>query len=99
VPRTAVTSVLVRNHHGADLRIWVMDEDGKSHRLGIAPKLGSATMVLPQAVRLPARLTFAVIPLSHDEPQVGSPVLVDLGAKLVFTVGPDASLSTLSRLP
>ncbi len=81
------------------MRIWVIGEDGTSHRLGIAPRLGSATLVLPRAVRLPARLTFVVIPLSHDEPQVGSPVLVDIGAKLVFTVDQDASLSTLTRLP
>ena len=99
VPRTSVTTVLVRNHHGADLRIWVIGEDGKSHRLGIAPRLGSATVVLPQALSLPAWLTFVAIPMSHDEPQTSAPVVVEAGAKLVFTVAHDASLSTLARLP
>ena len=56
-------------------------------------------MVLPQRVALPARLLFVAIPMSSDEPQTSSPVIVELGAKLVFTVGHNASLSTLSRLP
>ena len=99
IPRATATTVLVRNHHGADLRIWAVGEDGTSHRLGIVPKLGSTTMVLPQRVALPARLLFVAIPMSSDEPQTSSPVIVELGAKLVFTVGHNASLSTLSRLP
>ena len=97
--RTTETTVLVRNHYGADLRIWVVAEDGTSHRLSIVPKLGSATVVLPGAVRLPARVFFVAMPMSGDEPQTSSPVTVELGAKLVFTVAHNASLSTLSRLP
>ena len=99
IPRETVTTVLVRNHHGADLRIWAVGEGGTSHRLGIVPKLGSTTMALPQRLLLPARLLFVAIPMSHDEPQTSNPVTVELGAKLVFTVGQNASLSTLSRLP
>src|SRR5687768_159474 len=99
IPRATVATVLVRNHHGADLRIWVLFEDGTSHRLGIVPKLGSATMVLPQRVALPAQVSFVAIPMSADEPQTSSPVIVEIGAKLVFTVAHHASLSTLSRLP
>ena len=98
VPAT-VTTVLVRNHHGADLRIWVVAEDGTNHRLGIVPKLGSTTMVLPLRGRLPSQLLFVVIPMSSDEPQRSGPVTVEPGAKLVFTVGHDASMSSLSRLP
>jgi hypothetical protein len=98
-PRATVTTVLVRNHHGADLRIWVVYEDGTSHRLGIVPKLGSTTMVLPQRVALPAQVSFVAIPMSSDEPQTSSPVIVEIGAKLVFTVAHDASRSTLARLP
>lgn len=99
IPRATVTAVLVRNHHGADLRIWVVGEDGTNHRLGIVPKLGSATMALPQRLALPARVLFVAIPMSGDEPQTSEPVTVDIGAKLVFTVAHSASLSTLSRLP
>jgi hypothetical protein len=94
-----VTTVLVRNHHGADLRIWVVAADGQSYRLGFVPKLGSATLVLPSAVRVPSRLAFVAIPMSHDEPQTSAPVEVDVGARLVFTVAHAASLSTLARLP
>ena len=99
IPRATVTTVLVRNHHGADLRIWVVGEDGTSHRLGIVPRLGSTTMVLPPRVALPGPLLFVAVPMSGDETQTSSPVVVEIGAKLVFTVAHDVSLSTLSRLP
>ena len=99
IPGTPVATVLVRNHHGADLRIWVVAEDGTSHRLGIVPRLGSTMMVLPQRVALPAPLLFVAVPMSSDETQTSSPVVVEIGAKLVFTVAHHASLSTLSRLP
>ena len=99
VPRETVTTVLVRNHHGADLRLWVVGADGTNHRLGIVPKLGSTTLVLPRSVVLGGRVFFVAIPLSGDEPQTSEPVTVEIGAKLVFTVAHDASLSTLARLP
>ena len=99
IPREAVATVLVRNHHGADLRIWVVAEDGTSHRLSIVPRLGSATLALPKAVRLPGRVFFVAMPMSSDDPQTSSPVTVEIGAKLVFTVAHSASMSTLSRLP
>jgi hypothetical protein len=99
IPRETVTTVLVLNHHAADLRIWVVGEDGTSHRLSIVPKLGSATLALPRTVRLPARVFFVAMPMSGDEPQTSSPVTVEIGAKLVFTVAHNASLSTLARLP
>jgi hypothetical protein len=56
-------------------------------------------MVLPGQVRLPARMMFVVIPLSGDEPQSSTPVTIELGAKLVYTVAHDATMSTLARLP
>ena len=99
IPRPTTTSVLVRNHHGADLRVWVVGEDGASRRLGIVPRFGSATMTLSGQVRLPARVMFVVIPLSGDEPQTSSPVDVEIGAKLVYTVAHDGAMSTLARLP
>ena len=36
-------TVVVRNHHEADLRLYVMVAVGKSHRLGLVPKFGAAT--------------------------------------------------------
>ena len=99
IPRETATTVLVRNHAGADLRIWVVAEDGTSHRMAIVPKLGSTTMPLPGRIRLPGRLLFVAIPMSSDEPQTSGPVTVEIGAKLVFTVAHSASMSTLSRLP
>jgi hypothetical protein len=99
VPRETVTTVLVRNHHGADLRLWVVGGDGRNYRLGIVPRLGSTTLVLPSSAVLAGRVLFVAIPLSGDEPQTSEPVTVEVGAKLVFTVAQDASLSTLARLP
>ncbi|HUQ82739.1 MAG TPA: hypothetical protein VM076_16430 [Gemmatimonadaceae bacterium] len=99
VPRETVTTVLVRNHHGADLRLWVVSGDGASHRLGIVPKLGSTNIVLPRSVVLPAQVLFVAIPMSGDDPQTSGPFTVEAGAKLVFTIAAGASLSTLSRLP
>ena len=99
IPRETVTTVLVRNHHGADLRIWVIGENGKSHRLGFAPRMGSTTMVIPRDVVLPARLTFVAIPMSHDDPQTSEPFVVDAGAKLVYTVAISPTASALARLP
>jgi hypothetical protein len=96
---TAAASVVVRNHHGADLRVYVMAADGASHRLGIAPRLGAATLVLPRHIRLPAQLTFVAIPLSSDEPQVIGPIDVDVGTNLVFTVESAAPSSTLVKRP
>ena len=96
---TAAASVVVRNHHGADLRVYVMATDGTSHRLGIAPRLGVATLLMPRRIRLPAELTFVVIPLSSDEPQVIGPIDVDVGTNLVFTVESAAPLSTLVKRP
>ena len=98
MPRETVTTVLVRNHYGADLRIWVVAEDGTSHRLSIVPKLGSTTIALPKSVRLPARVFFVAMPMSPDEPQASDAITVELGAQMVFTVASDASLSTLTML-
>ena len=89
--------MIVRNHHGADLRVWVVAADGSSHRLGIVPRLGSATLVLPGAVRLPAQVMFVVIPLSADEPQQSDPIVIEGSTELVFTVASDASASTLVK--
>ena len=98
-PVEAPATVVVRNHHEADLRLYVMVADGKSHRLGLVPKFGAATLALPRGIRLPAVLSFAAIPLSDAEPQVTGPIDVDAGTRLVFTVAHAASLSTLSKLP
>ena len=92
-------TVIVRNHHGSDLRVYLIAPDGTSYRLGLAPRFGSAMLPLPRAVRLPAELTFVVIPLSHDDPQMSERVEIDASAKLLFTVGHDAALSRLTRLP
>lgn len=99
IPRSSATTVVVRNHHGADLRIYVITAGGRSHRLGIAPRNGSATLELPRALLLPAALTFVAVPLGHEEPQMSSPVAVDVGTKLVFTVTHIPSASTLTKRP
>jgi protein TonB len=78
MPRETVTTVLVRNHYGADLRIWVVAEDGTSHRLSIVPKLGSTTIALPKSVRLPARVFFVAMPMSPDEPQASDAITVEV---------------------
>jgi hypothetical protein len=97
--KPTTTTVVVRNHHEADLRVFVMTADGKSYRLGLVPKFGAATLVLPSAIRLPAEVSFAAIPMSNAEPQAVGPIEVDIGTRLVFTVAYEASLSTLTRLP
>ena len=96
-PPPITATVLVRNHHGADLRIYVVGADGGNHRLGIVPRFGSAELVLPRALRLPAELKFVAMPMSHDSPQVSGAMLVDVGAELVLTVESDAPFSTLTR--
>ena len=95
--RSSASTVVVRNHHGADLRIWVVAPDGTSYRLGIVPRLGVATLVLPRAIHPPATVMFVAIPFSSDEPQTSEPIIVDGSTQLVFTVAHDASVSTLVR--
>ena len=92
-------TVVVRNHHGADLRVYATIADGKSHRLGLVPKFGAATLELPRSIRLPVTLSFVAIPMSDGEPQATGPIDVGVGTRLVFTVAHAASLSTLTKLP
>ena len=96
-PKATVTTIVVRNHHGADLRIWAVAPDGTNHRLGLAPKLGAATLALPGALRLPAQIQFVAMPMSSDDPQLTGPILVEAGAEIVFTVEGAATMSTLTR--
>jgi hypothetical protein len=74
IPKATVTTIVVRNHHGADLRIWAVAPGGANHRLGLVPRLGVSTLVLPGAIRLPAQVQFAAIPMSSDDPQVTDPI-------------------------
>lgn len=97
--RPASATLVVRNHHEADLRLYIMVAGGRSHRLGLVPRLGAATLALPPGIRLPSEVRFAAIPMGHGEPQVTGPIEVDVGTRLVFTVGSAASVSTLARLP
>ena len=97
VPKTTVTTIVVRNHHGADLRIWAVAPGGANHRMGLVPRLGVSTLVLPGAIQLPAQVQFAAIPMSSDDPQVTDPILVEAGVELVLTVESAATMSTLTR--
>jgi hypothetical protein len=97
---TAVSSagptIVVRNHHWVDLRVYVMSAQGASARLGIVPRVGASTFALPP-VRLPAGLTFVAVPLGDAEPQVVGPVDVDVGTRLLFTVEGIPSASSLVK--
>ena len=99
IPRPVRTTIVVRNHHGADLRIYAMTGDGKSHRLGLVPRFGAATLALPHLGILPAEVTLVAIPMSHDEPQVIGPVVLEAGIQLVLTVESTSSVSTLVKRP
>lgn len=97
-PTTAI--LVVRNHHPSDLRIYVVAADSDAgHRLGIVPRFGAATMVLPSRIHLPASLRFVAMPLGAEEPQVSSPIFVERGMRLVFTVEHAAEYSTLILRP
>ena len=93
------TTIIVRNHHGADLRIYVVSAQGASRRLGIAPRLGTAVMYLPSTIQPPAVVQFVVLPMSADDPQATDPILVETGMTLLFTVDRDVTLSTLVKRP
>ena len=99
IPRSVRTTIVVRNHHGADLRIYAMTGDGTSHRLGLVPRLGAATLTLPHLGSLPAEVTLVAMPMSHDEPQVIGPVVLEAGVQLVVTVESTSSVSTLVKRP
>ena len=97
--KSTVATVAVHNHHGSDLRVWVMAADGSSYRLGIVPKLGAATLELPSAIRPPAEVRFVAVPFSSDDPQMSEPIIVNFGMHLIYTVAHEPSLSTLGRRP
>lgn len=99
MPQPLRATVVVRNHHWADLRIYAMTSDGTSHRLGLVPRFGATTLALPHLASLPAGLTLVAIPLSGDEPQVIGPVVVEIGMHLVLTVESTPSASTLVKGP
>lgn len=100
VPRASGETLLVRNHYGDDVRVYVALDDGrKGIRLGIVPRLGTATFVLPRGIHVPNALQLVAIPLGHGEPQVMSLVIVEPGERFVLTIEHGAALSTLTRLP
>ena len=76
-----------------------MASDGSSHRLGIVPKLGAATLELPSVIAAPAEVRFVVVPFSSDEPQVSEPIIVNPGTHLIYTVAHEPSLSMLVKRP
>jgi hypothetical protein len=87
------------NHHGSDLRVWVMATDGSSYRLGIVPKLGAVTLELPSMTRPPAEVRFVTVPFGTDDPPMSEPIIANFVMRLIYTVAHEPSSSTLGKRP
>lgn len=74
-PDKGVIKVAVKGTHPPvdylkrSLELWVLDESGKPHSLGVMPHDGEAQMPMPKGVPMPAKPTLAI----SDEPRGGSP--------------------------
>lgn len=64
------------------LELWVLDEQGKPHSLGVMPHSGVAEMPMPEGAPMPKAPTLAI----SDEPRGGSPTGSPTGP--VLTAGP-----------
>ena len=98
VPRSVTTSVTVRNHNWADIRVYLYTGERTGVRLGIVPRWGAVSFVMPSTIRLPSTVRFAAIPLDSSEPHVTEPIVVDVGSTFVFTIEHAAPNSSLVKL-
>lgn len=64
------------------LELWVLDEGGTPHSLGVMPESGEAEMPMPKGVPMPKSPTLAI----SDEPKGGSTTGLPTGP--VLTAGP-----------
>jgi len=64
------------------LELWVLDESGTPHSLGVMPESGEAQLPMPKGVPMPKSPTLAI----SDEPKGGSPTGLPTGP--VLTAGP-----------
>lgn len=95
--RSRVRSRCSSANIGPPLHLQQRALTGASYRLGIAPRVGAATLKLPPFVQIPGYLTFVVVPLGDAEPQVVGPIDVDVGTRLLFTVEGILSTSSLVK--
>lgn len=64
------------------LELWLLDEGGTPHSLGVMPETGEAQLPMPKNMSVPAQPTLAI----SDEPRGGSPTGLPTGP--VLTAGP-----------